>query len=110
MAMLSFKGETLTVKVTHNVISELIRLTDVPFQEAIKLAHTDPYGWARDVVYCSLRVYNPAVLGEMTKFEIGDEISKLPNKDFGEFLTSLLNDFVLTINDSEVKEVASEKK
>jgi hypothetical protein len=58
MAMLLFKGETLKVKVTHNVISELIRLTDVDFMEAMNLSRKDPMGWMRDVLYCSLRVYN----------------------------------------------------
>lgn len=110
MAMLLFKGETLKVRVTHNVLSEMIRLNELSYQDAIKLSGQDPMGWTRDIVYCSLRVYNPEVLGEMSKYEVGDEIfEKLPPKELQKLLNDLLEDFVQTTMKGQ-KKVASEKK
>ena len=108
MAMLLFKGKTLTVKVTHNVISELIRLTDTNYQDAVNLSHKDPYGWMRDVVYCSLRIYAPSELGDMNKFQVGDELFKLSSEDLMKLLTDLLDDFVKATGIK--KEAASEKE
>lgn len=108
--MLLFKGETLTVKVSHNVISELIRLNKTDYSGAINLSSKDPYGWVRDVVYCSLRVYKPSILGQMTKYEVGDEIFKLSADDLTAFLKDLLTDFVQAVSDGDTKKVASEKK
>jgi hypothetical protein len=110
MAMLDFKGETLTVKVTHNVISEFILLRDTNFSEVITLSGKDPIGWIRDIVYCSLRVYNPAILGEMTKWEVGDEISKVPVDEKPKLLNQLLEDFVFTTTGKKLEKVTNEKK
>jgi hypothetical protein len=110
MAMLLFKGETLTVKVTHNVISELIRLNNIDFMEAMNLSRTDPMGWMRDVLYCSLRVYNPEILGSMSKYGVGDELFKLPQKEIAEFLTNLHKDFVEVNKTDEVASSSEGKK
>ena len=110
MATLLFKGETLKVRVTHNVISEFIRLNGTSFAEVMNMTPKDPMGWMRDILFCSLRVYNPQVLGEMTKWEVGDELFKLTDKDSSEFLKALLSDFVLTTTGKTLEKVASEKK
>lgn len=110
--MLIFKGETLTVKVTHNVISEFIRLNDVPFAEVIKYPSKDPIGWSRDMLYCSLRIYNPTVLGELTRWEVGDLLTEDPTK-VTPFLEELMEDFVMTTTGKSLEKVAlvsNEKK
>jgi hypothetical protein len=107
MAMLLFKGETLKVKVTHNVISEIIRMNDVDFMEAMNLSKKDPMGWMRDVLYSSLRVYNPDILGSMSVYGVGDELFKLSQDELGEFLSELMKDFV-EINTTD--KVASSEK
>ena len=108
--MLLFKGETLTVRVTHNVISEFIRLNDTTFAEVMNIAPKDPMGWMRDILYCSLRIYNPKVLDDMTKWDVGDELFSLPDEESTKFLKELLEDFVRATTKNASKKVASEKK
>jgi hypothetical protein len=61
----------------------------------MNLSRTDPMGWMRDVLYCSLRVYNPEILGSMSIYGVGDELFKLPQEVVAEFLTDLMKDFVV---------------
>lgn len=114
MAMLLFKGETLTVRVTHNVLSEMIRLNKSTYVETLSLSNVDPMGWMRDILYCSLLIYNPIVLkkeddSRMNRYDVGDELYELDAEVTKQFMTDLLSDFVKTISKG-TKKVASEKE
>ncbi len=58
------------------------------------LAQIDPVGWMRDILYCSLKIYQPEVLGEMTLYDVGDELENLSSKQMQDFLKELFEDFV----------------
>ena len=114
MAMLLFRGETLTIRVTHNVLSEMIRLNKSTYVETLSLSNIDPMGWMRDILYCSLLIYNPSVLqkedgGRMNKYDIGDVLYDMDADDTKQFMTDLLGDFVKTISKG-TKKVASKKE
>ena len=108
--MLLFKGETIKVKVTQNVLSEIIRLTNVDYSGVIGLAAKDPMGWMRDVLYCSLKIYDPKILGEMSVYDVGDEFFNLSTKETTQFMKDLMEDLVVENKKRGVKKVASEKK
>ena len=118
--MLLFRGVALEVKSTHNVISEFIRLNDLPLVEAIKMSIKDPMGWTRDMVYCFLRVYNPQLLVKeledgssvlMTKYEVGDELFKSSSDEIGLLMKSLIDDYIEIIKPASAgsKKVAEKK-
>lgn len=106
MAKLMFKGEFRMVKLTHNVISEFIRLNDTEYSKVMELAGKDPMGWLRDITYCGFKVYEPELLGEMTLYDVGDEIEKLEAEDSKTYMTELFEDFVKV---SGIKKKVAEK-
>jgi hypothetical protein len=110
MATLTYKGRTLKVRVSHNVLSEFIDLRNTTFSEVMNILRKDPMGWTRDILYCSLLVYNPDVLDGMTKWEVGDEMfDNLGTDEVSKFTTDLLNDFAVSTG-VKSKKVASKKK
>jgi len=107
MARLLFKGETIEVKVTHNVLSEMIRVTNTPYAELSTLINKDPMGWMRDILYCSLKVYDPSRLGTMTQYDVGDVLFALDNEVRMEFLKGLTKDLIQSVSSNGTQEVNS---
>lgn len=96
MATVLLFGEQRKVRLTHNVISELIKINKSSYLDVMKLAKADPFAWMRDITYSSLKIYQPDILGEMTLYDIGDELSKLEAEDSQKYLKELFDDFVQT--------------
>jgi hypothetical protein len=107
MARLLFKGEYVEVKVTHNVLSEMVRLTGIGFVELVSLNQKDPMGWMRDVLYCSLKVYNPDNLGTMTHYEVGDILFNVTHEERLNFMKELSEDLVVMSGGKKPQEVDS---
>jgi hypothetical protein len=107
MARLLFKGETIQVKVTHNVLSEMIRLTNISYSELSDLINKDPMGWIRDILYCSLKVYDPSKLGTMSQYDVGDVLFSLSNEVRLQFLKELTEDLVKSVSSNGTQEVNS---
>lgn len=111
MAVLHFKGDVLTVKATHNVLSEVSKLNNVNYVDVLKLPQTDPVGWIRDVLYCSLIIYTPDKLNGMSRWDVGDELFSLDSKVIQKFSLDIMDDFMVTMGVKTDKDkVASEKK
>jgi len=97
MATLIYKGKPLKVRVTHNVLSEFISLRGTTFSDVMKVLASDPIGWTRDMLYCSLFVYDPDALDGMTRYDVGDEMMKIGTPNVTKFTKDLVEDFSVKI-------------